>query len=379
MKFRELFDENMNPIWNKIYALDCFNVMKETKQSAEWHKEGNVANHTERVVKEMKNILDGRQCDVDSEDYLVLMSAALCHDLGKPSTTTFDQEKQDYSCKGHGFAGEKIVRKLFFEDDFWLREKVCWLVRNHMAPFYLKNENGEYDADKIKRLSIGPVTLDFLLTLNWADATGSINDHETSSDVVKRLNETCGFAINNCDNCIEKPYNYKRCEKLNLYSGLPEVIEQSTPEFTVYIMIGLPGAGKDTWIQNNIPNVPMLCRDVIRTEIGIEGEKPFGTEEQENEVTRILAERLIEYCRNKRTCVVNNTNIMKMRRKEIRNLIMPYNPKIVYVYVEAPTVNDCKERRAGQIAPKVIKRMLNSFEMPESWEYDELIVYKQKS
>ena len=91
MKFRELFDENMNPIWDKIYALDCFNVMKETKQSAEWHKEGNVANHTERVVKEMKNILDGRQCDVDSEDYLVLMSAALCHDLGKPSTTTIDQ------------------------------------------------------------------------------------------------------------------------------------------------------------------------------------------------------------------------------------------------------------------------------------------------
>ena len=77
--------------------------------------------------------------------------------------------------------------------------------------------------------------------------------------------------------------------------------------------------------------------------------------------------------------MVNNTNIMKMRRNEIRNLIMPYNPKIVYVYVEAPTVKDCKERRDGQISPKVIKRMLNSFEMPESWEYDELIVYKQKS
>lgn len=379
MRFRELFDENMFPIWDKIYALDCFNVMKKTRQSAEWHKEGNVANHTERVVNEMKRILEGRECDVNSEDYLVLMSAALCHDLGKPSTTRFDQEKQDYSCKGHGFAGEKIVRKLFFEDDFWLREKVCWLVRNHMAPFYLKNENGEYDADKIKRLSIGPVTLDFLLTLNWADALGSINDHETSTDVLKRLNSTCVFAMNNCDNCIEKPYNYKRCEKLNLYSGLPEVIEQSTPEFTVYIMIGLPGAGKDIWIQNHIPNVPMLCRDVIRTEIGIEGEKPFGTEEQENEVTRILAERLIDCCRNKRTCVVNNTNIMKMRRNEIRSLIMPYNPKIVYVYVEAPTVKDCKERRAGQISPKVIKRMLNSFEMPESWEYDELIVHKQKS
>ena len=64
--------------------------------------------------------------------------------------------------------------------------------------------------------------------------------------------------------------------------------------------------------------------------------------------------------------------------KEILDLILPYNPRVVIVYVEAPTLADNVERRKNQVSKKVIRRMCNSFEFPEFSEYDTLIVHQQQ-
>lgn len=142
-------------------------------------------------------------------------------------------------------------------------------------------------------------------------------------------------------------------------------------------MVGIAGSGKDTWISENKPDLPIVSRDLIRAEIGLTGDKPMGNKIQEDEVTRISNERVIEYCSNGCDFIINNMNLTKSRREECIKLLMPYSPNIIIVYVEAPSIKELKKRRKGQIKESVINRMSKSLEYPERYEYDELIVNKQ--
>ena len=145
------------------------------------------------------------------------------------------------------------------------------------------------------------------------------------------------------------------------------------PRFTVYMMVGVPGAGKDWYIEHNLKKIPQLSRDLIRTEIGLTGEKPQGNKQQEEEVTRIFDKRMDEYLKNRTSFIINNTNTNKRYRDSFVSKILPYNARIIYVYCEAPTLNENFKRRAGMMPDTVIKRMWNEFEFPDKTEYYNII------
>ena len=380
MKIKDIFTPDYKIDFDVVKQnIPEFNNLEYTQQPKDWHSEGNAYIHTKMVVDEMYKILLDRcsEDEIGGENYMIMLAAALFHDIGKPSCTKFSEEKGDFTSRNHQYAGERIVRRVFYDEDWILREKLCWLVRKHMAPYYILGGNDP--AREIKALSWGPVTNDMLFSLNLCDSWGSISEKESRDDSVERLLKLCNMAESL--NCLDRSCEMSRSEKFgyctNLSDETKECLDNENPNFTLYIMVGLPGSGKDTWIKENISETTMLCRDNIRTEIGIEGEKPQGTEEQENEVTRILNERLVECCKNKQDCVINNTNVSKKRRKEILDIILPYNPRVVIVYVEAPTLTDNFERRRNQVGKKVIKRMFHNFEFPEFFEYDTLLVSQQ--
>ena len=145
-------------------------------------------------------------------------------------------------------------------------------------------------------------------------------------------------------------------------------------EFTVTIMIGCAGSGKDTYIINDteLSKQMILCRDTIRTEIGIKGEKPFGTKEQEKKVTEIFNDRLIECCKNKQSCVINNMNLYRKRREYLVNSIAEYNPKIQYIVIIPPSLQTIIQRRLGQIDPNIITNMWKSIEFPTTDECENI-------
>lgn len=380
MKIKDIFTPDYKIDFDVVKQnIPEFNNLEYTQQPKDWHSEGNAYIHTKMVVDEMYKILLDRcsEDEIGGENYMIMLAAALFHDIGKPSCTKFSEEKGDFTSRNHQYAGERIVRRVFYDEDWILREKLCWLVRKHMAPYYILG--GDDPAREIKALSWGPVTNDMLFSLNLCDSWGSISEKESRDDSVERLLKLCNMAESL--NCLDRSCEMSRSEKFGYCTELSdetkERLDNESQKFTVFVMVGLPGSGKDTWIKENISETTMLCRDNIRTEIGIEGEKPFGTEEQENEVTRILNERLVECCKNKQDCVINNTNVSKKRRKEILDIILPYNPSVVIVYIEAPTLADNVERRKNQVGKKVIKRMFNSFEFPEFCEYDTLLVSQQ--
>ena len=166
--------------------------------------------------------------------------------------------------------------------------------------------------------------------------------------------------------------------KVDLVVNGDESVETSSDKpFTVYVMVGVAGAGKDTWIQQNIPDLPVLSRDLVRAEIGLKGDKTVGTDEQERKVSAIINRRMDKLLEAHQSFVVNNMHLKKKYRNEIKKRVAPYGPKLVYVYVEAPSPEINKDRRKGQIPPEEIDRMYSVLSVPTEDECDELIVWKQ--
>jgi tRNA nucleotidyltransferase (CCA-adding enzyme) len=121
--------------WIKLYPeLD---QLVGLEQDAEWHPEGCVFTHTGLVCDAAAEIAVRDQ--LDDEDRLVLMFAALCHDLGKATTTSVNDQGRIIA-PGHAAAGLDptitLMQRIGFVGDNKLRrilDQVVPLVVEHMA------------------------------------------------------------------------------------------------------------------------------------------------------------------------------------------------------------------------------------------------------
>ena len=175
MKFKDLFNEDWSVNWEKILTISHFGKLQETPQSSTWHKEGNVFTHLQSVTQAMERLLKRNLIEKGSENWVMCMAAAICHDLGKGETTKWSEEKNDWTTKNHGAVGERITRRLFSDEDIVLREKVCYMVRHHMTLHHVYDKPDEANKRLIK-LSHGLVSMNYMILLNIADSIDSIND-----------------------------------------------------------------------------------------------------------------------------------------------------------------------------------------------------------
>lgn len=382
MKFKDLFNDDWSVNWEKIVEIPQFDKLMSTKQSTVWHKEGNVYLHLLLVSQEMEKLLKRNLIERGSENWVMCMAAALCHDLGKADTTKWSEEKNDWTTKNHGVVGERITRHLFYDENIVLREKVCYMVRHHMTLHHVYDKPEETNKRLIK-LSHGIVEMRFMILLNIADSLGSYNDIETEDSIydkeMKFLNDV------SCLRCYQKPYSFIDKSQLirNFIDYTGEVINNSN-DFCVYILCGFPGCGKSTYYNMFLNSKPIISRDIIRGELGIDGatttndKKVVGTREEEDKVSEIFDKKMIEYCENKESFVLDNTNLKYQYRKDYLLKIMKYNPKVKIIYIEAPNyIKDCIGRRKGEIPKRVYDRMENNFDFPQLYECDELTIVKQ--
>lgn len=137
------------------------------------------------------------------------------------------------------------------------------------------------------------------------------------------------------------------------------IIEKQNP-FNAWIMCGLPGSGKSTYIKEELPkDIEIINQDSIRVELGIMdnvNDKQIGTTEQEKEVTRICLERIDKAIKDRRDFVIDNTNIKAGRVQNYYDQLKRAGANIKIIIIDTPK-EICKERRKGDIPEKVIDDM----------------------
>lgn len=360
MRFSELFDGDLNPLWDRIWEIGPFKACVGVNQNKEWHRE-NVDEHVFKVTTKMKEFVCGGAPDflsIDKGHGLMLMSAALCHDLGKPSTTYWDEGLSQWKCRSHGAVGEKAVRRLFFDEpDIFLREDVCWLTRYHMA---LHNSEGLDDVEvgrKIARLSRtwGGIDFDDVLALYLCDCFGCDN----------AKNDDGGYASD-----VEFARKCKGIYETEVKGWIPPY-ETDDSDVDVIVMVGIAGSGKSTWAASK-EGFEVISRDSIREELGMVSPdgKCRGSHSQEEKVTEVYNERIRKYAEEGKRFIIDNMNLVEKYRRAYKEVLKDFSLKYEYVYVEAPTLEECKRRRDGQISGKEIDRMLDRLEFPRPYEFD---------
>lgn len=131
-------------------------VLEHTDQEADWHPEGNVWNHTLLAVDAAAKIarLERLKNDEDNDEMLVVMLGALCHDLGKATTTEKKLKNgvMRITAHGHDMAGveptESLLKTLHIKKD--TIKKVVAIVKAHM--YHVGNP--EPTEKQIRKLSL---------------------------------------------------------------------------------------------------------------------------------------------------------------------------------------------------------------------------------
>jgi predicted kinase len=235
-----------------------------------------------------------------------------------------------------------------------------------------------------KMIEIGTrIPWKFLYYVKMADLLGSVqlNGGTMADDLMKmEFIKTTSKTLN----IWNKTSQTNELSKLTKHFSSRDFFPWKAPNnnATAVIMIGLPGSGKNTWIENNIskyPDAVHISRDDIRVDLGFcqPGEKYLGTNDEEEKVTEIYNTKLYDAIKNKKNIILNNVHLKKKYRESAVNIIRKAGYFVEYVYVEAPTIEDNYSRRDGQITPERIKIMALSFEWPDTNEYDKLTIAKQ--
>jgi len=135
-----------------------------------WHPEGDVFVHTLMVLDRAWGIAR----EVEGEAILILMLAALCHDLGKPETTTFEGNR--VRSLAHEEPSARRAREWLAQLRFPERvvRTVGVLVANHLAPSQLVRQASGPRAYRrlARRLAGDGASLGLLEKLARADHLG---------------------------------------------------------------------------------------------------------------------------------------------------------------------------------------------------------------
>ena len=160
---------------NKLFPeLDS---LRGVPQDEVWHPEGSAWEHTLMVVDAASKL---KRSFGNSRDRLVLMLAALCHDLGKPATTE-ETEGGKIISHGHDEEGAKITREFLerLTTDSDILERTEILVRTHMYPtMFYQQKAGDAAIRRLARR----VDIPMLIALSAADKMGRGTEADLSAE-----------------------------------------------------------------------------------------------------------------------------------------------------------------------------------------------------
>jgi predicted kinase len=342
-------------------SFDWIEDMKSVPQDPIWHAEGNVFIHTKMVVEALTELPEFKKLEVQEQH--ILVTAALMHDIEKRSTTT--EEEIDGQVRivspRHAKKGEFTAREILYKSlktPFFIREKICKLVRLHGLPIWaISKENPDKEVIDASTF----VNTAHLTMLSKADVLG--RTCVDKADMLLKVDLFKELCIEN--QCFGQTKTFSSNYGRFLYFNKKEVAPDYKPYddliCTVTVMSALPGSGKDTYIGRNL-KLPTLSLDDIRRE-----NKIAPTDKKNNgRVIQLAKEKAKVFLRAKTSFVFNATNITAEMRARWIGLFVDYNARVKIVYIEVPYKKLKKQnaKRKYPVPPSIIDKMIGKLEIP---------------
>lgn len=158
---------------------------------------------------------------------------------------------------------------------------------------------------------------------------------------------------------------------------------------TLYMMCGIPGVGKSTFIKNNLPkfcgHTAVISRDAIRFSLVAENEPYFSKEKEV--YSRFIAD--IDFgLENSDNVIVDATHLNPGSRRKLINALGASalkNVKIVAIVINASVdtaleQNNLRAGTRGYVPEDAIYNMADSFQIPnfDTDEFlDEIVIIQQ--
>lgn len=348
-----------------------FEKMRGIQQNPEHHGEGNVYLHTRSVCENLVK-LDGYR-ELAPRDKQILFVSALLHDIGKIRCTR--TEDGVIVSPHHASSGAITAREMLWRDfgvcgdrDLQsFREAVCFLIRYHsFPPHAISRDNGERYFHRIAsnaELADG-FSIRKLCLLEKADVLGRISGN--NGEWLENI-EYCLMLAEDFE-CADAPFAFPSDFTKRAY--FKEKTDWKRDEMydgtwgEVILMSGLPGTGKDTWIRENLPDIPMVSLDALRIKLGISPTDNQGI------VIAAAREEAREYLRKKQPFVWNATNITDQMRSAQISLFEDYGASVRTVFLETEWNEQLRRNgeRKARVPEKAIERMLSKTTLPERFE-----------
>lgn len=302
-------------------------LMQACLQDPEWHAEGDVWTHTQMVLEELIKLKGF--ADASRTEQIILLFTAIFHDAGKPATTIVEESTGRVRSPKHAAIGARIARKSLMElgCPVDIREHICHLVLFHGRPPYLGSNRPALD-DVIRVSTYLSNRLLYLFAL--ADTRGRICTTDNRTDPEEIL-ELWKLESQEAD-CFEGPFEFANDHARFLYyrDQLDNLHYEPYEDYRcrMALVCGLPGAGKDTWLENHRGELPVVSLDEIRRELKVEPTANQGV------VVQQAKERCRQFLRNRVDFAVSATNVTRQIRQLWIDVGADYNARVEIVYVE---------------------------------------------
>ncbi|WP_373542745.1 AAA family ATPase [Chamaesiphon sp.] len=338
----------------------CLRSLAKCEQNPLYHAEGNVWIHTQMVCEALVARPAWQAMNVTERS--ILFAAALFHDIAKPLTTQV-AEDGSITAKGHVNLGAQMVRQILADlhTPFTIRETIVAIVRYESLPLWFWDKPQPLRSI-VKASQV--VRCDWLALMAEADVRGRICVDGT------KLLETIEFFREFCQehDCLDRAYPFSSDHSRFVYFH-KEVADPTYAAFDdtrleVILMCGLPGTGKDYWIDQNHPDLAVISLDRLRQQMGVLPTDPQGTIVQAG---RDLAQG---YLQSETPFIWNATNIVKPIRSSLIKLFAGYRARIRIVYLEVPLAQVLRQNRdrTAQVPAAVIHRYHDRLEIPDLTE-----------
>lgn len=333
--------------------------MEGVKQDPIFHAEGDVSVHTRMVLEALQSLASFQELDEQAQH--VLVAAALLHDVEK-RTCTLIKEDGRVSSPRHAQKGEYTARQLLYQDvpaPFAIREEVAKLVRYHGLPLLIFEKPSPQRYLLQASLEVNTKLLSILAA---ADVLGRIcPDQEELHYRIQCFNE---YAQEQACFGVAYPFSsaLSRFTYFQQMEGSPMYEPFDNTWSEVVLMAGLPGMGKDSYIQQHLSSWPVISLDNLRRKHKVTHRDPKGN----GRLIQLALEEARSYLRRQESFVWNATNLTRSTRKKLIDLFTSYRAKVRIVYIEVPFQQWQQQNleREYAVPAKVVMKMLKRLDIP---------------